>query len=411
MKQIKMESNNKMMILAVVASSLGFFVDLYDIIIVSVVRQSSLLGMGIAEEDLLSKGIWLLNIQMVGMLLGGFLWGILGDKKGRLTVLFGSILMYSAATFACAYAESFEMYLILRLVAGIGLAGELGAAITLTTELLPQKYRGIGPAIIASFGMLGAIFGSIIGGKYSWQFTYQLGGTMGFVLLFLRLGLLESGYYIKIIETQNEKGSILMLFKNKNLFLKYISIIFLGFPGWFVNGVVMTFTPEIAKAMGMVEIPKVSTVFMVFFIGFTFGDFSCGMLSQWLQSRKKAILSYLSAFAFLLIIYFLFGNRSTSVYYAIFLLMGISAGYTIVLLTLSAEQTGTNLRATATTSALNLLRASVIPQTIAFTFFTGYFGAYYAAIIVGILSVSIAAWAYTNIEETFHNNLDFVEKN
>lgn len=404
------ENNKKMMILAVVASSLGFFVDLYDIIIVSVVRQASLLAVGVAENELLTKGIWLLNVQMIGMLTGGFLWGIIGDKKGRLTVLFGSILMYSAATFACAYVNSYELYLFLRLIAGIGLAGELGAAITLTTELLPQRYRGIGPAIIASFGMLGAIFGSYIGGNFSWQFTYQLGGAMGFVLMFLRIGLLESGFYHKLENSNVEKGNVWMLIKNKPLFKKYISVILMGFPGWFVNGVVMTFTPEIAKAMGMSTIPKVSTVFMVFFIGFTFGDFSCGLVSQWLQSRKKAILAYLSSFGGLLLLYFIFGKVSEFWYYTIFLFMGISAGYTIVLLTLSAEQTGTNLRATATTSALNLLRASVIPQTIAFTFFTSYFGAYYAAIIVGLLSVSIAAWAYTNLEETFNKNLDFVEK-
>jgi MFS family permease len=406
-----MKSKKSILILAVVASSLGFFVDLYDIIIVSVVRQASLTDLGVTQDALLSKGIWLLNVQMVGMLIGGFLWGILGDKKGRLTVLFASILLYSLATFACAYTPNYTWYLMLRLIAGIGLAGELGAAITLTTELLPQKYRGVGPAIIASFGMLGAIFGSYIGGKYSWQFTYQLGGVMGFLLLFLRLGLSESGFFKKMDEVAVEKGSLKMLFSNKSLLKKYISVILMGFPGWFVNGVVMTFTPEIAKAMGMTVIPKVSTVFMVFFIGFTFGDFSCGLVSQWLQSRKKAILSYLSAFAALLIVYFIFGSRSTTIYYTIFLFMGITAGYTIVLLTLNAEQTGTNLRATATTSALNLLRASVIPQTIAFTFFTVYFGAYIAAIIVGILSVSVAAWAYSNLEETFHNNLDFIHKN
>lgn len=398
------------MILAVVASSLGFFVDLYDIIIVSVVRQQSLLAVGVHEDELLSKGIWLLNIQMIGMLIGGFLWGIIGDKKGRLTVLFGSILIYSAATLACAYVHNYELYLLLRFIAGIGLAGELGAAITLTTELLPQKYRGIGPAIIASFGMLGAIFGSYIGGNYPWQLTYQIGGAMGFVLLFLRIGLLESGFYHKLKSLEVDKGNVMMLIRNKPLFKKYISVILMGFPGWFVNGVVMTFTPEIAKAMGMITIPKVSTVFMVFFIGFTFGDFSCGLVSQWLQSRKKAILLYLSSFAILLSIYFIFGSLSETWYYTIFLFMGISAGYTIVLLTLSAEQTGTNLRSTATTSALNLLRASVVPQTIAFTYFTKYFGAYYGAIMVGILSVSLAAWAYTNLEETFHKDLDFVEK-
>lgn len=408
MNDSKSETFSRAAWLAVIASSLGFFVDLYDIIIVSVVRQSSLLAVGISEGDLLSKGIWLLNFQMAGMLVGGFLWGILGDKKGRLTVLFGSILMYSLATFACAYVQSYEVYLALRLIAGIGLAGELGAAITLTTELLPQKYRGIGPSIIASFGMLGAIFGSQIGANFTWQFTYQLGGVMGVVLLFLRLGLLESGFYTKLEKA--ERGNVFTLFRNKKLFKKYISVILMGFPGWFVNGVVMTFTPEIAKAMGMEVIPKVSTVFMVFFIGFTFGDFTCGLVSQYLKSRKQAIKIYLTSFVILLAAFFILGSKSEMWYYVIFLLLGVSAGYTIVLLTLAAEQTGTNLRATATTSALNLIRASVIPQTIAFTYLNTFFGPFKAAIIVGILSVSIAAWAFTNLEETFDKDLDFIEK-
>jgi len=403
------ESGKKMMILAVVASSLGFFVDLYDIIILSVVRQASLMAIGVPEAELLSRGVWLLNIQMAGMLLGGFLWGILGDRKGRLTVLFGSIITYSAATFACAYIQDYPQYLLLRFIAGIGLAGELGAAVTLTTELLPQRYRGIGPAIIASFGMLGAIFGSYIGGNYSWQFTYQLGGAMGVILLFLRVGLLESGFYKRLETVHAARGSLALLIRNRVLFRKYLSVILMGFPGWFVNGVVMTFTPEIAQAMGMEELPKVSVVFMVFFIGFTFGDFSCGLLSQWLKQRKLAIRWYLSAFALLLVLFFLVGHRSVTLYYTLFLLMGISAGYTIVLITLSAEQTGTNLRATATTSALNLLRASVIPQTIAFTFFTQYLGAYQAAIIVGVLSVGLAAWAYRQLDETFHKDLDYYE--
>ena len=233
---------------------------------------------------------------------------------------------------------------------------------------------------------------------------------MGIVLLFMRVGLLESGFYDKLKESAISRGNLAMLFNNKPLFKKYLSVILMGFPGWFVNGVVMSFTPEIAKAMGMTEIPKVATVFMVFFIGFTFGDFSCGLVSQWMKSRKKAILTYLSSFTVLLALFFIFGRSSTTAYYSLFLMIGISAGYTIVLLTLAAEQTGTNLRSTVTTSSLNLLRASVIPQSILFTYLTAYKGAYISAIIVGIISVSIAFWAYTNLEETFSKDLDFIEQ-
>ena len=395
--------------LAIIASALGFFVDLYDIMILSVVRKPSLLAMGVAEADLLSKGVWLINIQMVGMLIGGFIWGIIGDKMGRLSVLFGSIILYSLATFANAYAPNFEIYLLLRFLAGVGLAGELGAAITLVTEQMPQKYRGIGPAIIGGCGMLGAIFGAFIGGKYSWQFTYQLGGALGFVLLVLRLGVLESGLFNQMKDKTTIKGDLRLLFKNKDYIRKYISICVLGFPVWYVNGVVMTFTPEIAKAWGMVEIPSVSTVVIYYFIGLTFGDLTGGFVSQYFQSRKKAIRLYLSMYAVAAIVFFVFGNKSILIYNGLILFLGICVGYSIVLLTLAAEQYGTNIRATVTTSSLNILRATVIPQTLLFEFLNPYIGTVNSAMVVGVLAILLAFWGLSNLEETFHKDLDYTE--
>ncbi len=396
--------------LAIVASALGFFVDLYDIIIVSIVRTKSLLDIGISEAELLSKGVLLLNVQMGGMLLGGFLWGVIGDKQGRLSVLFGSIFLYSVTTFLNGYVTSYESYLLLRFLAGVGLAGELGAGITLVSEQMPQRWRGLGPALIGSCGMLGAVAGAYVGGTYSWQFTYQLGGAMGIALLVLRLGVLESGMYETLKTKAVARGDLRLILRKDDNLKKYLSIILLGFPGWFVNGVVMTFTPEIAKAMGMTEIPSVSTVFTMFFIGFTFGDLSCGLASQWLQSRKRAILIYLLIFSTLLIAYFLLARKSLTLYYALFFGMGISVGYTIVLLTLAAEQFGTNIRALVTTSALNLIRGSVIPQATAFGLLSPLIGAAWSAVAVGICSLGIAFWALRNLEETFHKNLDFVEE-
>lgn len=396
--------------LAIIASALGFFVDLYDIMILSVVRKPSLLAMGVAEADLLSKGVWLINIQMVGMLIGGFIWGIIGDKMGRLSVLFGSIILYSTATFANAYAPSFEIYLLLRFLAGVGLAGELGAAITLVTEQMPQKYRGIGPAIIGGCGMLGAIFGAYIGGKYSWQFTYQLGGGLGFVLLILRLGVLESGLFNEMKGKTSNRGNLRMLFKNKDYIKKYISICVLGFPIWYVNGVVMTFTPEIAKAWGMVEIPSVSTVVIYYFIGLTFGDLTGGFVSQYFQSRKKAIRLYLSLYALAAIVFFVVGNQSALIYKSLILFLGFCVGYSIVLLTLAAEQYGTNIRATVTTSSLNILRATVIPQTLLFEFLNPYIGTVNSAMVVGVVAILLAFWGLSNLEETFHKDLNYTEE-
>jgi len=397
-------------LLAITASALGFFVDLYDIIIVSIVRKSSLLSLGVPEDELLSKGVLLLNVQMGGMLIGGFIWGIIGDKKGRLSVLFGSIILYSITTWMAPLSPDYWVFLLLRFMAGIGLAGELGAGITLVTEQMPQNKRGLGPAIIGSFGMLGAIVGAYVGAHYSWEFTYRLGGYMGFALLILRFGVFESGLYEKLKEKTTSRGNLALVIKNPRHLRRYIATIFMGFPGWFVNGIVMTFTPEIAKSMGMTEIPSVSTVFTFFFLGFTFGDFSCGLLSQFLKSRRKAILIYLLSFTFLTCIYFIWGRQSVTVYYILFFLMGVSAGYTIVLLTNAAEMFGTNIRSTVTTSSLNLLRASVIPQSILFSALVPFQGAAFAAMITGVCSICLAFYGYSQLEETFHKNLDYVDE-
>ena len=402
--------SNRNIALAIIASALGFFVDLYDIIIVSVVRTKSLLAVGVPEAELMTKGVWLLNIQMIGMLIGGFLWGILGDKKGRLSVLFGSIILYSVATFANGFVTSYSIYLVLRFLAGIGLAGELGAGITLVSEQMPQKWRGIGPSIIGSFGMLGAIMGAYIGGKYSWESTYIIGGAIGFALLILRLGVLESGMYEQIKNSVVKRGDLRIIFRDKIKLKKYISIFLLGFPAWYINGVIMTFTPEIAKAMNMSEIPAVSVVFTMYFLGFTFGDISCGFVSQLLKSRKKAITIYLVSFGVFLVLFFLFAKTSVTLYYSFFFGLGVAAGYTIVLLTLAAEQFGTNIRSTVTTSSLNLIRASLIPQATAFTLLTPILGITQSALIVGVFSLGISFWALGNLEETFHKNLDFVEE-
>jgi MFS family permease len=274
---------------------------------------------------------------------------------------------------------------------------------------MPQKYRGIGPAIIGGSGMLGAIVGAYIGGKYTWQFTYQLGGGLGFALLILRLGVLESGLFNAMKDKTSNKGNLRLLFKNKDYIIKYISICVLGFPVWYVNGVVMTFTPEIAKAWGMTEIPSVSTVFTYYFIGLTFGDLTGGFVSQYLKSRKKAIRLYLSMYAVAAVVFFMVGNQSLTLYYGLLLFLGFCVGYSIVLLTLAAEQYGTNIRATVTTSSLNILRATVIPQTLLFGFLSPYIGIVNSAMVVGVVAILLAFWGLSNLEETFHKDLNYTE--
>jgi MFS transporter, putative metabolite:H+ symporter len=402
---------SRKVLLALVASALGFFVDMYDIIIFSAVRRQSLMGIGITSaDDILSKGVVLINAQMAGMLIGGFLWGMIGDKKGRLSVLFGSIIMYSLCTFLNGFATNFEQYFILRFLAGVGLAGELGAGIALVSEQIQKEMRGYGVAAIGSLGMFGAVLGAYIGGNYDWRFAYYFGGGLGFMLLFLRMGVVESGMF-KGIENQSvKKGDLrLLLFRKRNL-IKYLSIIIAGFPGWFITGILITFTPEISKDMGMKEAPSVATVLMIMFTCFAFGDVLIGLLSQYLKSRKKAIYIFMGLATFMIFLYFTIGRQSTTIYYSLFVGMGLSAGYTITLLTLAAEQFGTNVRTLVGSSAVNLIRASVIPMTLSFQAMKGWFGIANSAIILGIIVLALAFWSMTNLEETFGKDLDFVEE-
>ena len=401
----------KKILLAIVASALGFFVDMYDIIIFSAVRRQSLMGIGITSADeILSKGVSLINAQMAGMLIGGFLWGIIGDKKGRLSVLFGSIIMYSLCTFLNGMVTNYAQYHALRFLAGVGLAGELGAAIALVSEQIKKEMRGYGVAFIGSLGMFGAVFGAYIGGNYDWRTAYYIGGVLGFLLLFLRMGVVESGMF-KTIENQDvRKGDIRLLLFNKRNLIRYLSIIIVGVPGWFITGILITFTPEISKSMGMTETPSVPTVLMIMFTCFALGDVLIGLLSQYLRSRKKAIYTFMSLSALMIFLYFTIGWRSTTIYYSIFVGLGISAGYTITLLTLAAEQFGTNVRTLVGSSAVNLIRASVIPLTISFNILRGPLGIKNSAILLGTIVLCTAFWAMTNLEETFGKELDFVEE-
>jgi MFS transporter, putative metabolite:H+ symporter len=402
---------SRKVILAIVASALGFFVDMYDIIIFSAVRRQSLMGIGITSaDDILSKGVVLINAQMAGMLIGGFLWGIIGDKKGRLSVLFGSIIMYSLCTFLNGFAVNFEQYFILRFLAGVGLAGELGAGIALVSEQIKKEMRGYGVAFIGSLGMFGAVLGAYVGGNYDWRIAYYFGGILGFMLLFLRMGVVESGMFKNIENQSVRKGDLRLLFFNRRNLIKYLSIIIVGVPGWFITGILITFTPEISRDMGMTETPAVATVLMIMFTCFAFGDVLIGLLSQYLKSRKKAIYTFMALYVLMCLLYFTIGKQSTTIYYTIFVGFGISAGYTITLLTLAAEQFGTNVRTLVGSSAVNLIRASTIPLTLSFQILRGPFGITKSAILIGIGVVVLAFWAMTNLEETFGKDLDFVEE-
>jgi MFS family permease len=410
MEQEKISSKGKMLI---AVAALGYFVDVYDLILFSVVRNPSLKSLGLTGDELLNKGLDLMNVQMAGMLIGGILWGIYGDKKGRKSVLFGSILMYSLANALNGWVQNLDVYYVLRFVAGIGLAGELGAGVTLVNESLPASKRGIGTLIIAGVGAAGAVFAPIVAGLSPdpewWRTCYFIGGGMGLALLLLRLGTFESDMY-KELDEKVEKGNFLQLFKEKEIFLRYLYCILMGLPIWYVIGILVFSSPEITKLIGIDGTITGGDAIMYCYIGLSIGDFASGYLSQYWQSRKKVIITFILIAIALMMIY-LFAMRDISVFTGklIITLLGFFAGYWAVFVTSSSEQFGTNLRATVTTTVPNFVRGALIPISLLFKFLIPHFGLLHAAFIVGLVCFGLALWSISQLKESFGKSLDFTE--
>ncbi len=395
--------------LAVLVAALGYFVDIYDLILFSVVRVKSLQSLGVPAEGLLETGVLLINMQMGGMLLGGILWGVLGDKRGRLSVLFGSIFLYSAANFANGWVGSVEVYAVLRLIAGIGLAGELGAGITLVNETLGRESRGYGTTIVATVGILGAVVAALVADAFDWRVSFVVGGAMGLVLLLLRIGVYEPGMFEQAKRSGAPLGSLFGLFSRRESLRKYLGIVLVGVPIWYVIGILVTFSPELGGALGMDPRPSAGKAVMFAYVGLTFGDLASGLLSQWLRSRKRVIRLFLLLTAGAVVLYFVVGRLSLPLFYGCCVLVGVATGYWAVFVTTASEQYGTNVRATVTTTVPNFVRGAVVPLTIAFQFGAPRFGGIASAAAVGAIAWALAWVGLWGVEETFGKELDYLE--
>jgi MFS family permease len=399
----------QLLTLPVIVAALGYMVDMYDLFLFNIVRVTSLKDLGLAGEALFSKGLFILNVQMAGMLAGGILWGVLGDKKGRLSVLFGSITLYSLANIANGLITTFDQYVIIRFIAGIGLAGELGAGITLVAEILPKHIRGYGTTLVATVGLLGAILAYFVADAFSWRVSYFVGGGLGIALLLLRVGVFESGIFLSIKNKEVKRGNFLALFYSWKRFSKYLSSILIGIPIWFVSGVLIFFSPEFGAALGVNEPVMAGKAVMLAFAGQVLGDVVSGWLSQRFKSRKKGMLVFLLGSYILMLVYLLNGTTSLTVFYIICACLGFFNGYWALFVTIAAELFGTNLRATVATTVPNFVRASVIPISALFVFAKGSFGITTGAVIVATTVIIIALAALWHLEETFSKDLNYEE--
>jgi predicted MFS family arabinose efflux permease len=395
----------------VTIAALGYFVDILDLFLFNVFRIPSLLDLGIAQERHLTVGASLINIQMIGLLFGSFVWGILGDRAGRVRALYGSILLYSLATLANALVTSLPGYAACRLLAGIGLAGELGAAITLVSETLPPGRRGLGTALVAGFGLCGGMAAALLAEWVSWRSAFLIGGGCGLLLLLLRVRLRESGLFTRLTATtspQPQRGSLRLLLAAPARRGLYFRLALIGLPVWFVAGILMVFSPELARALA---VPGVTAARCILFsyLGTAIGDVGSGLLSQLLQSRKRVIALSLALVA-LTVTAFLSAQGVTSyVLYGLCFALGVSTGYWAVLVTTAAEHFGTNLRATVATTIPNLVRASIIPLNLAFAVLLPRLGIVASAGVLGAACLLVAALSLRSLRETFACDLDFHE--
>ncbi len=397
---------------AVIVAALGYFVDIYDLLLFGIIRIESLKDLGLNEAALLTDGETILQWQMWGLLLGGIIWGVMGDKKGRISVLFGSIILYSLANIANGFVQTVDQYKWIRFIAGLGLAGELGAGITLVSELTSKEKRGIATSMVAGLGLTGAVAAFFIKESFHWRTCYFIGGGLGLLLLLLRISVFESGMFHDVKKMNVKRGSLLMFFNNAERFKKYLIAILIGLPTWFVIGVLVTFSSEFGKHMGITEKIDPGKSIMFAYVAISLGDIIIGFVSQWFKSRKRALYVFYAITAIFMVLYFTTQwNGSASRMYWICAGLGFGTGFWAIFVTMGAEQFGTNIRATAATTIPNMIRGMlaifILPLFQGLRNITDFYtGGWISAII--IMAIGTAAIILT--KETFGKDLNYVEE-
>ena len=393
----------------VLVAALGYFVDIYDLLLFGIIRKASLRSIGLSEEQVLTSGEFIISIQMVGLLVGGILWGIMGDKKGRLSVLFGSIVIYSLANIANGMVQTVNQYALLRFIAGVGLAGELGAGITLVSELLPKEKRGLGTSLVAGLGLTGAVAAYFVSKQFDWRVCYFIGGGMGLLLLLLRVSVFESSMFKQVKELAVSRGNFLMFFSDRARFFKYLQCILIGLPTWYVIGVLVTFSDQFGLKMGLTEAVDPGRAIMFAYAGISLGDVAIGFVSQALKSRKKALFLFYGMTMIVIALFFMQNGGSAQTMYLICAGLGFATGFWAIFVTIAAEQFGTNLRATAATTVPNMVRGSLPLIIMLFKWLRETTNYITGGIITAIIIMAITWIAAYFTKETFNKELMYVE--
>ena len=437
---------NRTVALSVLAAALGYFVDLFDIVIFGVVRVASLADLGLEGAQITEWGIRLINLQMLGMLIGGFAWGLIGDRYGRRFALLATIFVFSIANIANAFVDNTLQYAVLRLLAGFGLAGELGAGIALVTELLPEKRRGYGTTIVSFLGLVGALTAAFVGSQFDWRTAYLVGGVMGLVVMALRfVGMAESALFEKQRDsgTSTARHAVLMLIaapliaalsallwgppwlawllgalaavaalatSRRDFVMRFYAVAAVGVPIWYCSALFVNLGPEYGRVLALEGFdPRtfVATVLAWQATGLALGSALTGVASEWLRSRQAVLWACLGAL--LVLVALLMQTRSVASYAYVMFAIGLFQGYWTAFITMSAEQFGTGVRATVASSIPNIVRAMTVPVTLSVSGLatgTSWVTATYA---VGAIVFALALVALATLRETWGKDLDYVE--
>ncbi|MBI5473444.1 MAG: MFS transporter [Ignavibacteriae bacterium] len=404
-------TRNKGLALAVIAAALGYFVDLYDIVLFGVVRIASLKDIGIVGDELTSKGILLLNLQMIGMLIGGVMWGIIGDKFGRRFALLSTITMYSIANILNGFVNDINTYAVLRFVAGVGLAGEFGAGVTLVAEILPKQYRGYGTTVISFLGLVGALTASFVGASFDWRVAYFVGGAMGLVVLGGRIFTLrESEMFEAQKQSTHKRGDVFLILKSKSALLKFLAVTAVGVPIWYVSGIIITFSPEVGAALNLSRGITAAETLKWQAIGLAVGSGLSGIVSELIKSRKKVVWACFIGMAALAVAVLNMHNAAAETFMMVILVVGLGQGYWTVFITMAAEQFGTNIRATVTTSVPNFVRSMVVPMSLWLNAIRHDLGLINSALIIGGVVFLLAFISLYFMSETYGKDINYIEK-
>lgn len=406
-----MKQSSSIFSVTVLVAALGYFVDIYDLLLFQIVRVRSLQDLGLSPSEVKSEGEFIISMQMIGLMIGGIIWGIMGDKRGRLSVLFGSIILYSLANLVNGFVQTTGQYALTRFVAGIGLAGELGAGITLVAELIHKDKRGLSTSLVAGIGLTGAVAAYFISRNFDWRICYFIGGGLGFCLLILRISVFESSLFERLKSLPVQRGNFFQFFTDAKRFKKYILAILIGLPTWYVIGILVAFSNDFGKAFGIREPVDPARATMFAYVAIALADILAGFVSHWLRSRKKALFLFYALTAIAVFFYFNQQNGSAAGMYVICAALGFGTGFWAIFVTMAAEQFGTNLRATAATTVPNMVRGA-LPLMI--LLFKGLEAAtqnfLLAGALTGVIILLISSWAAWNTEETFGKDLNYVEQ-